>query len=414
MRFFLKRILPAILWLCCFHVSAQHKDDVFSIGIFWPPVWKHTTDEQYRILSETHVDIVQNVSSTDLNTPEKNFRMLDLAQKYGMKVYVSDRRVTGSEEEIRAMVDTYRNHPATGGYYIRDEPDSAMLDWAIKTYRLIGQLDPARNPHVNLFPDFALENYEKGYVERWIEGVGKENLRYLSFDIYPYKRNGRFEKSYYNNLDIIRRAGLKYHVKTANYLQSFGIVDIYRRPTVDEMRLNVCSNLAYGIKNPVWFCYATPTGQGSQVFMNSVIDSLGQKTNLYEPFKAFNAEMKTLGKTLIRLDANEVYHSGDSLWMGTQLPPADFVVHPQDPTSKVILTRFKDRYDGKTYVMLVNKSFQEPVQFAFRVSAEVKKIQQIPASDGKPKKVLFDKKARLLTETFLPGEGKLYLLKTRH
>jgi hypothetical protein len=390
--------------------NAQSKKDEFKIGIFWPPVWKHTTDEQYKTLSESGVDIIQNVSSTDLNTREKNLRMLELAQKYNMKVIVSEPRVLGNEDSIKAMVDTYRNHPATAGYYIRDEPDSALLNWAIKTYRTIGALDKEKIPHVNLFPDFALANYEKGYVERWIEGVGKENLKYLSFDIYPYKRKGRFEKSYYNCMDIIRRAGLKYGVKTSCYLQSFGIVDMYRRPNVNEMRLNVYSNLAYGIKNPVWFCYATPTGQGDQKFMNSVIDSLGQKTDLYEPFKAFNSEMKHLGKTLIHLDAKEVYHSGDSLWMGTKLPPADFMMLPVDPKSEVILTYFKDQNSAKEYVMAVNKSFKESRTLSFKIQGGVQKIKEISKTTGKLVKVPFNSQKYQLTLNFLPGEGKLYLV----
>ncbi|CAG4999862.1 hypothetical protein DYBT9275_02329 [Dyadobacter sp. CECT 9275] len=391
--------------------SAQQKKDEFKIGIFWPPVWKYTNDEQYKILSETHVDIVQNVSSTDLNTQEKNLRMLELAHKYGMKVYVSDPRVTGSDEDIKAMVETYRHHPATGGYYIRDEPDSAALGWAIKTYRTIAALDPEKVPHVNLFPDFALKNYEHGYVERWIEGVGKEHLKYLSFDIYPYKKNGRLEKSYYNNLDIIRRAGLKYDVKTSSYLQSFGIMNLYRRPTPGEMRLNVYSNLAYGIKNPVWFCYATPTGQGEQKFMNSVIDSLGQKTDLYEPFKALNFEMKQLGKTLIHLDAKQVYHSGDSLWMGTKQPPADFIWLPADSKSEVILSLYRDRRNGNQYVMAVNKSFSTARELTFRINKSVKKVARISAITGKAEKAPFHAREHTITETFLPGEGKLYLLR---
>ncbi len=138
-----------------FQAKAQTKTDEFVIGIFWPPVWKFTNDEQYKILSESHVNCIQNVSSTDLNTPERNFKMLDLTRKYGMKMYVSDPRVTGSDKEIEEMVETYRHHPATAGYYIRDEPDSAMLDWAIKTYRKIASLDKDKIPHVNLFPDFA-------------------------------------------------------------------------------------------------------------------------------------------------------------------------------------------------------------------------------------------------------------------
>lgn len=402
--------LIIILFLADF-VSAQPKKDEFKIGIFWPPVWKHTTDEQYKILAATGVNIIQNVSSTDLNTKEKNLKMLELAQRYGMKVIISEPRVHGNDDSIKAMVDTYQNHPATAGYYIRDEPDSALLDWAIKTYRTIATLDPEKIPHVNLFPDFALKDYEKGYVERWIEGVGKENLKYLSFDIYPYKRKGRFEKSYYNCMDIIRRAGLKYGIKTSCYLQSFGIVDMYRRPNVDEMRLNVYSNLAYGIKNPVWFCYATPTGQGDQKFMNSVIDSLGQKTDLYEPFKAFNSEMKQLGKTLIHLDAREVYHSGDSLWMGTKVPPSDFMLLPVDPKSEVILTHFRDQLSSKEYVMVVNKSFRESRTITFRVQNRVRRLKEISNVTGKAVRFPFDPKKHIITQVFLPGEGKLYLVK---
>jgi hypothetical protein len=404
-------VLIALLVLSFLCVTAQPKKDEFIIGIFWPPVWKHTNDQQYKTLSETHVDWLQNVSSTDLNTVEKNKKMLDLAGKHGMKVIVSEPRVHGSDEEIKAMVDTYKDHPATAGYYIRDEPDSALLDWAIKTYRTISALDKDRNPHVNLFPDFALKNYEKGYVERWVEGVGKENLKYLSFDIYPYKKKGRFEKSYYNNLDIIRRAGLKYGVKTSCYLQSFGIVDMYRRPNIDEMRLNVYSSLAYGIKSPVWFCYATPTGQGAQKFMNSVIDSLGQKTDLYEPFKAFNAEMKQLGKTLIHLDAKEVFHSGDSLWMGTKRPPSDFLWLPVDPAASVILTHFKDQLSNAAYIMVVNKSFRERKSITFKIGESVKKIAEVSKTSGKPKTLSLNKKTNLVTEAFLPGEGKLYRIK---
>ena len=399
-----------IAFFCSSATNAQPGKDEFKIGIFWPPVWKYTNDEQYKTLAESGVDIIQNVSSTDLNTKEKNLRMLELAQKYGMKVIISEPRVHGGDDSIRAMVDTYKNHPATAGYYIRDEPDSALLDWAIKTYRFIAALDKDKIPHVNLFPDFALKNYEKGYVERWVEGVGKENLKYLSFDIYPYKRNGRFERSYYNNMDIIRRAGLKYGVKTSCYLQSFGIVNMYRRPNVDEMRLNVYSNLAYGIKNPVWFCYATPTGQGDQKFMNSVIDSLGQKTDLYEPFKTFNSQMKQLGKTLIHLDAREVYHTGDSLWMGTKVPPADFMLLPVDPESEVILTYFKDQQSPKEYVMVVNKSFRESKSLIFRIKDPVKRVKEISSVSGKPVGSPFDPRKHLMTQAFLPGEGKLYLI----
>lgn len=187
-------------------------------------------------------------------------------------------------------------------------------------------------------------------------------------------------------------------------------MDIFRRPNEDEMRLNVYSNLAYGIKNPVWFCYATPTGQGDQKFMNSVIDSLGQKTDLYKPFQQFNAEMTQLGKTLIHLDAVEVYHSGDSLWMGTKPVPTDFVMKPLESASQIIFSHFKDQNSGRKYVMVVNKSFKESQKFTFQLAGKIKKVQQISKIDGSMQNTLFDKKSNRLTENFLPGEGKLYYL----
>lgn len=391
-----------ILFLCLLPAAVAAQD--FRIGIFWPPVWKHTNEAQYRTLAEAGVDIIQNVESTDLNTPEKNLRMLDLAQATGMKVYVSDPRVKGSEADIRAMVDTYRQHPATAGYYIRDEPDSALLGWAISTYRTLAALDPHRVPHVNLFPDFAVKEYETAYVNRWVEGVGADKLKYLSFDIYPYKVKGRLEKTYYRNLDIIRRAGLRYRVPTSSYLQSFGIVGIYRLPTEDEMRLNVYSNLAYGVKNPVWFCYATPTGQGEQKFLNSVIDSLGQKTHLYEPFRRFNLEMKQLGKTLEKLDAVEVFHTGDSLWTGATALPADYFWQVNDRHVHWILTRFLSP-EKREYVMVVNGSFTRSAEPDFRT--DLREIHEISKTDGKLRRI------RKITGAFLPGEGRLYQIRRK-
>lgn len=390
-------------FFCLLSLPAAAQD--FRIGIFWPPVWKHTNEAQYRTLADAGVDFIQNVESTDLNTPERNLRMLDLAQAAGLKVYVSDPRVRGSDADIRAMVEAYRRHPATAGYYIKDEPDSVQLAWAIATYKTIASLDPDRVPHVNLFPDFAVKEYETNYVNRWVEGVGADRLKYLSFDIYPYKVKGRLEKTYYRNLDIIRKAGLRYRVPTSSYLQSFGIVGMYRLPTTDEMRLNVYSNLAYGIKNPVWFCYATPTGQGSQKFLNSVIDSLGQKTHLYEPFRQLNREMKQLGKTLCSLDAMEVFHTGDSLWAGTTPLPAGYFWQPEDRHIPWIITRFAGP-EGREYVMVVNASFTRPAEPDFR--AGLRSLREISKTDGRPRRV------RRITGTFLPGEGRLYEIRRNH
>ncbi len=405
--------------VCLFMVVAlpsfgQKNNDEFLISIYSPPPAAFMNDEQYQVMKDAHIDRILNIGPGVANDKEGNLKTLDMAERYGMKVYVYDARMNGSDDDIKALVKDYKTHPALAGYYVTDEPDSARLQSVIDTYKKVTELDKEGDAYVNHLPDWAVPNYE-AFLKRWIEGVGKENLNYLAYDNYPYKRKQRLEKTYFNNLDIIRRTGLKYHVKTSSCLQSFGMyfsgVEELRRPNADEMRLNVFSNLAYGIKNPVWYPYWTTAKHGDVITMSScIINYDGAKSDLYEPFKILNGEMKQLGKTLIHLDALEVYHTGDSLWIGTAKPPADFLFNVLNKGADLILSRMVNPETGKEYIMVVNKSFKESGKFTFQIKNSVKKIEEISKSTGTSVPSSFDRKSHRLTATFLPGEGKLYAL----
>lgn len=380
----------------------------FKVGVFWPPVWRDTNDDQYRRLSQAYVDVIQNVEGTDLNTPEKNLKMLDLAEKFGMKACVFDKRIKGSENDIRDMVETYRNHPATEGYFIRDEPYPKDLSSVAGVYKTIASLDKSRTPQVNLHPMFSVENYEEGYVDKWIGMVGAQNLKYLSFDTYPFRSKGRLQTTFYENFDIIRQAGLQHSVPTSCYLQSFGIVDFHDLPDENRMRFNAYSAMAYGFKYLVWFCYATPTRQGAFKYMNCVIDSLGAPTALYPWFQKINKEMRFLGPTLKYLDATEVFHTGDSLWAGTKRLPISFPIQPVSPDSPLIFSSLKDRRGKKEWLMIVNRSFTKSGQFGFRKDASIIGFREVSKENGSSRRV------DLSNLSFLPGEGRLFELIRRH
>ncbi|WP_159469993.1 hypothetical protein [Dyadobacter sp. 3J3] len=51
-----------------------------------------------------------------------------------------------------------------------------------------------------------------------------------------------------------------------------------------------------------------------------MIDPADVKTEMYEPIKLMNGEMKQLGKTMIKLVTKEVYNIGASLRIGTIRP----------------------------------------------------------------------------------------------
>ena len=397
-------------------VNAQHVKDKFLISIYGPPPAKLLNDEQYKVIKDAHVDIILNIGPGVEHNKEGNLKTLDMAKKYGLTVYTYDGRINQGDDKIREMVNDFKNHPALGGYYITDEPDSARLQSAVELQKKVKALDPSKDAYINHLPDWAVNNYENEFLKRYIEGVGKENLNYLAYDNYPYKRKQKLEKTYFNNLEIIRRVGLKYNVKTSSCLQSFGmglkgVVEL-RRPDADEIRMNVYSNLAYGVKNAVWYTYYTQDNVNPEAMAmyKSVIDSVGVKTDMYEPFQKMNAEMKQLGKTLINLDALEVYHTGDSLWIGTSHPPADFAWKVQDAKADVIFSRLTDKSTGKEYLMIVNKSFKLPKTFTFQANESVAKMKEISKVNGKPSRSDFDRKKRTITTSFLPGEGKLFVL----
>jgi hypothetical protein len=409
-----------ILTFCTATVSfGQKKKEEFLISIYGPPPAKLLNEEQYKQIKDAHVDIILNIGPGVNHNREGNLKTLDMAQKFGLKVYTFDGRISQGDEKISEMVQDYKSHPALGGYYITDEPDTARLASAIKLQNKVQALDPSKDAYINHLPDWAIndkENYEHSFLKRYIDGVGREKLNYLAYDNYPFKRKQRLEKTYFNNLEIIRRVGLKYNVKTSSCLQSFGmgfkgVVEL-RRPNSDELRMNVYSNLAYGIKNAVWYTYYTQDNVNPEVMTmyKSVIDSVGVKTDMYEPFQKMNREMKQLGKTLIQLDAEEVYHTGDSLWLGTSRPPATFIAQVQDQQAEVILSRFSDKKSGKQYLMVVNRSFHKAPVLTVQLTDKIKSMKEISKSNGKAVKTAFNTKSHTITASFMPGEGKLYAL----
>jgi len=406
-------LLTGLAATTAFQVSAQKKQDQFLISIYSPPPAEYVNDEQFKLMKEGNVDIIFSIGGSVSNNKAGNLKMLDMAQKHGLKVYAHDARINESDDARKAMVNDYKNHPALTGYYITDEPDSARLQSAVETMLKVKKLDPARDAYINHLPDWAVNNYENDFLKRYIEYAGKENINYLAYDNYPYKRKAKLEKTYFNNLDIIRRTGLKYGIKTSSCLQSFGMyfsgVEELRKPNPDEMRMNVFSNLAYGVKNPVWFPYWSTLQHGTGItFSTSIVDSTGGKTDLYESFKMLNGQMKQLGKTLIHLDAQEVYHTGDSLWIGTTLPPKDFPAQIADKKTEAIISRFTDKTTGQMYLMIVNRSFKKSNEITISLHDSVKKMKEISKESGKPVKSRFDSKKHSITENFLPGEGRLY------
>lgn len=390
--------------------SSADITDNFQIGVFWPPTFADVNDTTFSHLAQGNVDILQYVITY---TEAQNLFILDKSAAHGLRSIIFDARAYGTDADIAAMVDAYDTHPGLAGYYIKDEPNMSQLDWAATIYNKILSYDTYHLPHVNLFPDLVVPsilgpiNYETDYVQAWINKVGASNLKYLSVDVYPFRADGSFLNAYYTNLDVIRRLAINNGgIKTSAYLQSIGITGHYRRPNAHELKFNVYSMLAYGIKYPVWFTYFTPINQG-EPFTNAIIDSLGNKTDLYIPFQQLNKEMKTLGNRLMKLQCYGVYHTGTSIPSGVEPLPALHYLKPTDSSAELLISHMKDWSEGgRNYAMLVNKSLTLSKTYTLQIAGWITDMKEISKVDGSEIPISFS--GGTVTFTLQPGEGRLF------
>ncbi|MCQ6559927.1 discoidin domain-containing protein [Paenibacillus mendelii] len=404
------------------HKLREAEEEELLIGIFWPPTWEYTNLEQYQWMKDAHIDVVQNVLGSGLDTETRNMTMLDYAEQVGLKVNVADPRIRGTDAQIKEVVDTYKDYWATGGYYIRDEPGIGELDREAHIYQEVLKNDSTKNPYVNLLPNIYGDLYESDYVRAWVKAVGNNeagvpNLKYLSYDNYPFLKNS-FDNGYYDMADIIRQVGLENNIKTASYLQSIGFGSLgsteeqmhHRRPSAQDLSFSAYSYLAYGFKYLTWFTYWTPTERG-EAFTNAIITPDGQKTDLYEPFQRLNAEVKQLGKTLIHTDALQVYHSGAVMpTTKTQRVPDDFLLRPVNANDELIISYMVHKDTGKSYVMVVNKSLTESLSSTLQADPRVTNVQEVSKVTGEEEATTYDPASGNMTIDLLPGEGRLFVL----
>ncbi len=393
----------------------------FPIGIFYIPTWAATNDTQYDYIKDAHINLMQSFypNVVGISTEDQMKTILDLAHARGIKVQVSDSRTenlmtTATDEEIDAIANTYKNHPATGGYYIKDEPSLEQLPRAAYVYNRLKRNDPASFPNVNMFPASGVPGDHRSYLEEWVKQAGPTNLEFLTMDTYPFVGGRAIGPDYFKDMEDLRATGLKYDLKIAAYLQAVGLTigetEHLRRPNADELRWNVYTNLAYGVKGIYWFTWFQPLDQGPDThFSTAIMDGTGNMTDLYASAQALNAEIKQWGSILSGLTSHDVFFHGN-VPEGTKPLPADFFWKPLEEDAQIV-SHFMDQ-SGRNYVMVVNRDFNNSRTLGYRLSSKPSAVTEISKISGAEISTSYSPLTGYLSSTFLPGEGKLYALPT--
>ncbi len=332
------------------------------------------SEETYKELADAGF----NINFSHLGKLSEAKKALDLGQKYGVKIMLTCQELAADPE---LAVENVKDHPALFGYFLRDEPAVGdfpqLAHWADR----IRSLDDKHPIYLNLFPNYAPDNvlgctYPE-YVHRFVEEVG---LPMLSFDYYPVTVDG-IRESWWSNLEVVakeaKEAGVPFWafaLSTAHYP--------YPIATMQSLRLQFYTDLAYGAQGLQYFTYWCPT-PGIWDFNNAPINEFGSRTEVYDLVKEMNKELQARAGVFMGAEVLQLGHTGDTIPPGVsplgKLPPQ---VSSLDTKGKGTVVSVLENGDWQ-YLMIVNRSLDEKVDYQVAFNVPVKKIER----SGKASKV---------------------------
>lgn len=378
--------------------------DTIVLSVFWPPMKGFTDDIQYEYLKNANIDLLEYNSDPLFSSPSVLNTAIEACEKYGLKLTVFDSKARDhwlslTDEEIRTIAEKYAKYEPVIGFYLVDEPGNANPFGRIA--RVMCDVMPGAVCQMNMLPAFALKDAQ-GHAEDWVNAAGVENLRYLSYDHYPFGLQANSRPQMFDNMELVRSVGLKYGVDTALYIQATSNMAGFRDPDEGEMRYHTSAAIAYGFKNLKYFTWMTPV-ERTEDFADAIIDPDGRPTEKYEWVCGINADIKKIADIAGRCNAVQILHSGkrDS---GTERLTSSFFVQP-DGSGEFIFSVMKDKYNGSEYLMIVNKDFNGTADATFKF----KGITQITdLTDGEAVDITLDK--GVLTASFKEGGFRFYKL----
>jgi len=174
------------------------------------------------------------------------------------------------------------------------------------------------------------------------------------------------------------------------------------------------------------FCWVAPgyvsVEDGGEAMGDHVLTEDGEPTDIYEPMQRLNWQVRQLGPLLMSIDCTNAFHSG-TVPQGTKAVPMSFAFQPKDASQNLILSIFTSKDDSEKYIMIMNKETDKSVTASFDVD-DNSGIEGITRMDPDSFETLPDPTQPLpaltrtsmdiangvLTDSFLPGEAKLYKL----
>lgn len=320
----------------------------------------------------------------------ETLRALDLCEKYGIQLILSDKRshwtnIRKGEDVYRAgMREAYEDfgkHPAVFGFYIGDEPSADQIDDSAKAYSIALEEGPGLVPYLNMLPDNI------GNCRKFINNSG---CNLLSYDRYTQMLPESWGVSgFVGDMVSYKKLADEMDVSLLSIMLSTGHY-CYRVPSYDDLRWQLGVALACGSNAVFWFTYYTPARYNN--YRLGPITEFGVKTPVYYSLQDIQLYFNKY--------YSEIFNHSDFRavnYIVKEYPPIEpfrnyaspFAekAHVLDVFSEIAtpgLVTFldgRDMYEGKHYVMVTNNTWDKTDLFHVTFPKDVKHIYRVYANE---------------------------------
>ena len=297
-------------------------------------------------------------------------RILDDAQKSNIRLLISSGWVS---VQPHVGIPRLKNHPALYGYFLQDEPWPKDIPETTRRYQAMAKQDTKKPTYVNLLPDYGdgmPRDIKMPPYKEYLQQTSTIGLPFISFDFYPIMTSG-IRPTWYSCLEAIRQESLR----TGKPFWAFALctphVD-YPQPTLEMLRLQIYSDLAYGAQAIEYFTYWTPKPTDEWDFHDAPISQDGQRTKTYDVVKRMNQELRGLLPLFDKAEVLSVNHMVKIPTGTTKLQRIPTNIRKLKIVGKegALISTFKK--NGHEYMAVVNKDYQSSMKIYINAKSSVK------------------------------------------
>ncbi|MCO5238977.1 MAG: beta-galactosidase [Chitinophagaceae bacterium] len=345
-----------------------------------------------------------SVSLTRSTSTDSMAKMLDMAAKAGVTLIV---RCPELQTDPENTVRRFMHHPATAGYYLKDEPSAKDFSYLGKWMKRIQAIDSQHLCYINLYPNYALpdqlgtDTYQQ-YVEEYMAIVEPP---VLSFDHYPVmetKGKRYLREEWFTNLEMVAKTAQKNITPFWAFAMSVAR-GLHPVPTLAEIRLQVFANLAYGAQGIQYFTYWTPRIKTQYPYHHGPIDSNNKRTDVYEIIRAVNQEIQSLSGIFLSSKVISVEHTGENIPAGTQrlTEPPKGIKKIRTTGEGAIVSLIEN--NKQQYAIIVNRDFKQPMKLYIKGNG---KLENVRKDSDQP-----ESKSKTFALVIAPGDIAVFRIK---